>query len=440
MSFAPLGLSDPLLRALNELSYDTATPIQEKAIPLVLQGGDLLAAAQTGSGKTAAFVLPILQRFSEPKDSSRGGPSLILVPTRELAIQVGDSIERYGKDLVQQPKTLVVFGGAAIDPQIKKARGGADIVVATPGRLLDLIERQVLSLSEIKLLVLDEADRLLALGFADELNAILDLLPSDRQNLLFSATFPAPVVKMADALLKDPEKVQMETESRPVESIVQRAIEVEKNDRTALLRHLLEVEDWSRVLVFVASKRRASNVTAKLAKKGIKVAVLHGDLKQAQRTHALESFKKSKTRVLMATDLAARGIDIPELPCVVNYDLPRSPADYVHRIGRTGRAGKSGVAVSFISQEEHRHFKLIEKRYGMNLERERIEGFIPTEWDPDAIAVPMAPVKGKRKSKKNRLRDTVNKGKRSEESKEPNETPDAPDPWANALKKAKRSS
>ena len=446
MSFAPLGLSDPLLRALKELSYETATPVQEKAIPLVLQGGDLLAAAQTGSGKTAAFVLPILQRFSEPTDSTRSGPALILVPTRELAIQVGDSIERYGKDLVPQPKTLVVFGGVGIDPQIEKARDGADIVVATPGRLLDLIERQVVSLSEIKLLVLDEADRLLALGFADELNAILDLLPSDRQNLLFSATFPAPVVKMADALLKDPKKIQMETESRPVESIVQRAIEVEKNDRTALLRHLLEAEDWSRVLVFVASKRRASNVTAKLAKKGIKVAVLHGDLKQAQRTHALESFKKSKTRVLMATDLAARGIDIPQLPCVVNYDLPRSPADYVHRIGRTGRAGKSGVAVSFVCQEEHRHFELIEKRYGLALERERIDGFIPAEWDPDAIAVPTAPAKAKRKSKKNRLRDTANKGKRSEETKEPEESKkpdeesDAPNPWANALKKAKRSS
>jgi superfamily II DNA/RNA helicase len=236
----------------------------------------------------------------------------------------------------------------------------------------------------------------------------------------------------------------METESRPVESILQRAIEVERNDRTALLRHLLEAEDWSRVLVFVASKRRASNVTAKLAKKGIRVAVLHGDLKQEQRTRALESFKKSKTRVLMATDLAARGIDIPQLPCVVNYDLPRSPADYVHRIGRTGRAGKSGIAVSFVSQEEHRHFQLIEKRYGLKIERERIEGFIPTEWNPDAIAVPMAPAKGKRKSKKNRLRDAATRGKRSERSREegekPNQQSDEPDPWADALKKVKRSS
>lgn len=302
MSFSTLGLSDSLLRSLNELSYDTATPIQEKAIPLVLQGSDLLAAAQTGSGKTAAFVLPILQRFAEPKDSSRSGPALILVPTRELAIQVGDSVERYGKNLQQQPRTLVAFGGVDIDPQIKKAREGVDIVVATPGRLLDLVEREVLSLSKAGVLVLDEADRLLALGFADELNKILDLLPSDRQNLLFSATFPAAVVELADALLNNPEKVQLETESRPVESIVQRVIEVERNDRTALLRHLLEAEDWSRVLVFVASKRRASNVTAKLAKKGIRVSVLHGDLKQEQRTRALENFKKSKIQVLMATD------------------------------------------------------------------------------------------------------------------------------------------
>lgn len=407
MSFDSLGLSEFLLSSLEKLSYDTATPIQEKAIPLVLEGRDLLAAAQTGSGKTAAFVLPILQRYTNSLQSERTESSLILVPTRELADQVGTAIQRYGQSMPQAPKVLAIFGGVAIDPQIEQARAGTDIIVATPGRLLDLVERQVVDLSKIDLLVLDEADRLLALGFADELNAILKLLPSERQNLLFSATFPKAVVEISDTLLDNPEKIQLEAESKPAENIAQRAIEVEQGQRTALLRHLLETEGWSRVLVFVATKRRAANVTAKLAKHGIRASVLHGDLKQEQRTRALENFKNGRTQVLMATDLAARGIHIDQLPCVVNYDLPRSPTDYVHRIGRTGRAGEAGIAVSFVTAEEHRHFQLIEKRHKLNLERERIEGFIPAEWDPDAIPVPTAPVKGKRKSKKDKSREAA---------------------------------
>lgn len=416
MSFDSLGLSDFLLRSLEKLNYSAATPIQGKAIPLILQGRDLLAAAQTGSGKTAAFVLPILQRYADSIQGERSESSLILVPTRELADQVGMAIQRYGQAMPQAPKTLTLLGGLAIDPQIEQAREGCDIIVATPGRLLDLVERQALDLSKIDLLVLDEADRLLALGFADELNAILKLLPAKRQNLLFSATFPQAVVEISDTLLDNPEKIQLEDESKPAGNIVQRVIEVEQGQRTALLRHLLETEGWSRILVFVATKRRAANVTTKLLKRGIRASVLHGDLKQEQRTRALTNFKNGKTQVLMATDLAARGIDISQLPCVVNYDLPRSPTDYVHRIGRTGRASESGVAISFVSAENHRHFQVIEKQHNLNIERERIDGFIPKEWDPDAIPVSTAPVKGKRKSKKDKSREAAARKSRKREA------------------------
>ena len=440
MSFDSLGLSEFLLSSLEDLSYDIATPIQEKAIPLVLEGRDLLAAAQTGSGKTAAFVLPMLQRYANSLENEQTEQSLILVPTRELADQVGAAIQDYGQALPQPPKTLTIFGGISIDPQIEKAQGGSDIIVATPGRLLDLIERKAVSISQINMLVLDEADRLLALGFADELNAILKLLPAKRQNLLFSATFPEAVIQISDTLLDNPEMIQLEVASKPAENIAQRTIEVEQDKRTALLRHLLKTEEWSRVLVFVATKRRAANVTAKLTKQGIRASVLHGDLKQEQRTRALENFKNGKTQVLMATDLAARGIHIEQLPCVINYDLPRSPTDYVHRIGRTGRAGEPGTAISFVTVEEHRHFQLIEKRHDLTLDRERIEGFIPENWDPDAIPVPTAPVKGKRKSKKDKSREAAarkahNKREAAQENAaalpdsevaETNETPTAP--------------
>ena len=448
MSFASLGLSDFLLSSIEGLGYDVATPVQEQAIPLALKGGDLLVAAQTGSGKTAAFSLPILQRFVEPSPPSTR--VLVLVPTRELAAQVGESFERYGRDLPQPPGLAVVFGGVGYDAQVKAARC-ADIVVATPGRLIDLAEQGGVDLSEIEILVLDEADRLLGLGFSDELSKILDTLPEKRQNLLFSATFPESVVALADALLEDPEKIQIGAESRPVESVAHRAIEVERNVRTALLRHLLETEKWERVLVFVGSKRRADNVAVKLKKYGIRAAALHGDLSQFKRTLALEKFKEGKIQVLMATDVASRGIDIAGLPCVVNYDLPRSTADYVHRVGRTGRAGQQGVAVNFVSQEDDGHFKLIEKRNGILVQRERIEGFVPEVWNPDEpqVAVPSLPVKGKRKSKKDRLRATDRKSVRPWEGikeqvepareapaeKEESGEVDATSPWAKAAKK-----
>lgn len=435
MAFETLGLSEFLLRALERLGYAEATPIQREAIPRILEGGDVLAAAQTGSGKTAAFVLPILQRLSETGAGLQDVRALIVVPTRELAVQVGASVERYGQFLPEKPGCAVVYGGVGYEAQIQAVKRGASIGVATPGRLLDLVNQGALDLSRVEVLVLDEADRLLALGFADELNAVLGALPPKRQNLLFSATFPPSVVGLAEGLLRDPARVQLESESRPVESIAQRAIEVERTARTALLRHLIEVEDWSRVLVFVGSKRRADNVAAKLVKRGIRAAALHGDLSQDKRSRALERFKQGKTRVLMATDVASRGIDIAQLPCVVNYDLPRSPADYVHRIGRTGRAGASGVAITFISQEDHHHFALIEKRNRLRLERERIEGFIPPTWDPDASAPPSTkPVKGKRKRKKDKLREA----KAREQGGGVSEA-DVSGPWAHALRRSKGS-
>ncbi len=427
MSFDSLKLSASLLRSVEAQGHVIPTPIQEKAIPLVMQGKDLIAAAETGSGKTAAFVLPILQRFVHSSQNDAQESSLILVPTRELADQVGNAIRDYSQSMIPVPRHLTIFGGVDIDPQIEAATAKPDVIVATPGRLLDLVERQAIDLSHVSLLVLDEADRLLALGFADQIDAIIKQLPTKRQNLLFSATFPPAVVEISNAILNDPDKIQLETESTPGENIQQRAIEVDRGERTALLRHLLKTENWSRVLVFVATKRRAANITAKLSKHGIRAAVLHGDLKQERRTRALENFKAGKTQILMATDLAARGIDIANLPCVVNYDLPRSAADYVHRIGRTGRAGQSGVAVSFITIEDHQHFQLIEKRHEIKIERERIEGFIPTQWDPNALPSPAAPIKGKRKSKKDKSREAAaRKSRMREAEKQELDSPQTP--------------
>ncbi|EDY81561.1 DEAD/DEAH box helicase domain protein [Verrucomicrobiia bacterium DG1235] len=431
MSFASLSLSDFLLRSLETLGYEEATPIQAAAIPVVLKGSDLLAAAQTGSGKTAAFSLPIIERLAGMEEQKAKPRFLVLVPTRELAVQVGAAIERYAEGAPRKARVLVAFGGVGYDAQMKAAYAGVEVVVATPGRLIDLAERRSVVLDEVEMLVLDEADRLLALGFAEELNTILEMLPEGRQNLLFSATFPQNVVSLANALLKDPVKIELEAASRPVESIAQRAIEVDGNSRTGLLRHLLETEGWERVLVFVGSKRRAENVTVKLQKHGIKAVALHGNMSQDKRARSLERFKQSKVRVLMATDVAARGIDIAGLPCVVNYDLPRSAADYVHRIGRTGRAGESGLAVNFITDDKDAHFRLIEKKNGLRLERERLEGFVPENWNPEDPAKGKAPVKGKRPSKKDKLRKAAaGKARGSGGNK------DVSSPWARALRKA----
>ena len=407
MSFSALGLSPHLVRAVTERNYLAPTPIQAAAIPVALRGGDVRGCAQTGSGKTAAFALPILQRWLEAKhDSPRRTHALILVPTRELAAQVGEAFRRYARYLPEPVRIAVAFGGVSINPQMISLRGGADIVIATPGRLIDLVEHNALRLDAVATLVLDEADRLLDLGFADELGRILALLPSRRQNLLFSATFPSGVQSLAENLLRAPALIEVEATPATTPSIQQRAIEVDAPRRTQLLRHLIQTERWSRVLVFVATKYATEHVAEKLRKAGLRAEAFHGELSQGARTNVLADFKAKRVHVLLATDVAARGLDITGLPAVVNFDLPRSTVDYVHRIGRTGRAGETGVAVSFITAEAHAHFLLIEKRHQLDLPREQIAGF-----EPENVEVPPPPstggIKGKRKSKKDKLREAA---------------------------------
>jgi superfamily II DNA/RNA helicase len=408
-----------LLRAVGALGYTTPTPVQKAAIPAIVRGRDVWASAKTGSGKTAAFVLPILEVLSgdaADDDTSRERRArervLVLVPTRELAAQIAGVIEECARHLPRRIKTCLAVGGVSINPQMMALRGGADIVVATPGRLLDLVEHNAVRLSAVEMLVLDEADRLLSLGFAEELERVLALLPR-RQNLLFSETFPPAVRKLAEELLDDPVRIDVDAGATLGDAvIVQRAIEVDVPRRTMLLRRLIETHGWSHVLVFVASRHAAEHVAEKLQRAKISAAPLHGDLSQGARTQALANFKARRVQVLVATDVAARGIDIVELPAVVNYDLPRSAVDYLHRIGRTGRAGESGTAISFVTAESDAHFRLIEKRHHLHIERERIAGFEPTE-----LAAPIrgpheethGGVKGKRKSKKDKLREAAAK-------------------------------
>lgn len=403
MPFSNLGLSAFLARALAERAYDAPTPIQAAAIPAALDGRDVLGAAQTGSGKTLAFALPVLQRLQQNRRArSPRIQALVLVPTRELASQVGAEISNLARYLPEPPKIAVLFGGVSINPQMMDLRGGADIVVATPGRLLDLIDHNALSLAAASILVLDEADRLFDLGFADEVDRILDMLPAERQNLFFSATFAPAVKTLAEKILRDPVRVDVVPEAADAPDILQRAIQVDAGRRTQLLRHLVESLDWKQVLVFVASKYASEHVADKLRRVGIHAEPFHGELSQGKRTQVLQDFKAGRLQVVLATDLAARGLDIVQLPVVVNYDLPRSAVDYVHRIGRTGRAGESGVALSFISAATEAHFQLIEKRQRQHIPRERIAGFEPIDTAP--AAQPGGGVKGKRPSKKDKLR------------------------------------
>ena len=409
MSFAALGLSPALVHAAAQLGLTMPTPIQVAAIPAVLQGQDVQGAAQTGSGKTAAFALPLLQNLQPPPaQGPRRVRALVLVPTRELAAQVGEVLRSLARHLPLRPQVAVVFGGVSINPQMLALRGGADIVVATPGRLLDLVEHNALRLSTVAHLVLDEADRLLDFGFADELQRVLALLPAQRQNLLFSATFPPAVQTLADGLLNHPAQVEVAATPDTLPAITQRAIAVDAKRRTQLLRHLLQEHDWPRVLVFVATQYAAEHVAEKLYQAGIYASPFHGGLSQSARTQVLQEFKDERWQVVVTTDLAARGIDIAQLPAVVNYDLPRSAVDYVHRIGRTGRAGESGVAVSFVTADAEAHFRLIEKRQHLSLPREHIAGFEPTEAPTPAPPAKAPPgtggIKGKRPSKKDKLR------------------------------------
>ena len=405
MSFSSLGLSAPLCQAVSH--YPTPTPVQSAAIPAVLAGKDVLASAKTGSGKTAAYVLPLLQRWlTTAPQTPRPLHTLVLVPTRELAAQVAESVQRYSESLPARIKVVSAFGGVSINPQMMALRGGADFVIATPGRLLDLLEHNALHLSRVASLVLDEADRLMDLGFAAELNRILALLPKHRQKLLFSATFPTEVQDLAHGLLHDPELIEVAPVPQELPDIQQRAIEVDEAKRAPLLRHLIKAEGWKRVLVFVASQYTAEHLADKLRQKGISARAFHGDLSQGARTQVLADFKESAIHVLIATDLAARGLDIIELPVVLNYDLPRSAVDYTHRIGRTGRAGAAGLAVSFITAQSHAHFCLIEKRNFISLHREQIPGFEPTDLTP-LLATGTGGIKGKRKSKKDKLREAA---------------------------------
>ena len=419
MPFSSLGLSPALLRAVNASAYLTPTPIQIAGIPAILQGRDVLGSAQTGSGKTAAFVLPLLQQLQQsPSEKPRRVRALILVPTRELAAQVGEVFRSLAQHLPQALKVTIVFGGVSINPQMMGLRGGADIVVATPGRLLDLIDHNALALSGVTTLVLDEADRLLDMGFSDELGRILALLPLRRQNLFFSATFPPAVQALADRLLRDPVRIEVSSEPQTEPDIVQRAIAVDAARRTQLLRHLMQQHAWRRVLVFVATKHAAEMVADKLRKARINAEPFHGELSQGKRTQVLADFKASRLKVVIATDVAARGIDIAQLPVVVNYDLPRSALDYVHRIGRTGRAGESGVAVSFVSADTEAHFRLIEKHQRLSLPREQIAGFeslqsaavAGSSADGTSSLPSTGGIKGKRPNKKDKLREAAARG------------------------------
>ncbi|MBD1397196.1 DEAD/DEAH box helicase [Pontibacter sp. JH31] len=368
MSFSSLGLSAPLLHAIKDQGYTAPYPIQQEAIPAVLKGRDILGIAQTGSGKTASFALPILEMFQKKAAGrNRYVRALVLVPTRELAVQIEEVFKNFGKELARHVKSLAVYGGVSINPQMMKL-SGTDVLVATPGRLLDLIESKAVQLSEVEVLVLDEADKILNLGFQEEVNKILALLPNRRQNLLFSATLSGDVDNLIAELLTDPLKITIKEEASVPDLIKQVAYQVSPEKKGPLLRYIIRQSDMQQVLVFVSSKRTADNVAGKLYKHGIDAAAFHGDKSQGGRTEALKLFKAGKLRVLVATDLASRGIDIKFLPYVVNYELPRSPKDYVHRIGRTGRAEASGEAISLITPEDAHHFKIIQKKMGKRVE------------------------------------------------------------------------
>ncbi|MFZ6846507.1 DEAD/DEAH box helicase [Undibacterium sp. RuTC16W] len=390
MSFSELGLSENIVRAVTEQGYTTPTPIQKQAIPAVISGGDLLAGAQTGTGKTAGFTLPILQRLStsattpQNKTDRRPIRTLVLTPTRELAAQVEESVSTYGK--YTNLNSGVIFGGVGINPQIKLLKNGVDILVATPGRLLDHHQQGTIDLRHIEILVLDEADRMLDMGFIHDIKKVLAILPPKRQNLLFSATFSDEIKTLADRLLNNPAMIEVARRNSTVEVIAQKVHPVDRDKKHPLLAHLIKTHQWTQVLVFTRTKHGANKLVEQLAKDGINGMAIHGNKSQSARTKALSEFKDGSLTVLVATDIAARGIDIDQLPHVVNYDLPNVPEDYVHRIGRTGRAGATGEAVSLVCVDEFKLLADIEKLIKRQLPQEIIDGFIP---DPHAKAQPI---------------------------------------------------
>ena len=400
MKFQDLGLAEPLLRAVHEYGYDTPTPIQAQAIPMVLTGGDLLAGAQTGTGKTAGFVLPMLQRLSlnaPPRDEGpQGGPlrgprgkipirALILTPTRELAAQVEESVRIYGKYMTKL-SSMVIFGGVGMQPQIDRLKRGVDILVATPGRLLDHAGQRTLDLSQVEILVLDEADRMLDMGFLPDVKKVLALLPQKKQSLLFSATFSDEIKNLADRLLNNPGLIEVARRNQTAELIEQKVHPVSREGKKELLVHLIKKNDWDQVLVFTRMKHGANRLAEHLEKAGISAMAIHGNKSQSARTKALSEFKHGDLEVLVATDIAARGIDIDQLPHVVNYELPNVPEDYVHRIGRTGRAGTPGEAISLVCVDEEGFLRDIERLIKRAIPREVVPGFEP---DPSERAQPI---------------------------------------------------
>jgi len=389
IKFADLGLAQPLMRAIEDAGYTKPTPVQAQAIPQVLKGGDLLAGAQTGTGKTAGFTLPILQLLSDkPVTLKPGRPRvLVLVPTRELAAQVEESVKTYGKYL--KHSSMVMFGGVGINPQIDRLRKPLDILVATPGRLLDHVGQKTLDLSGVEILVLDEADRMLDMGFIRDIKKILAILPVKRQNLLFSATFSDEIKALADGLLNNPGFVEVARRNTASEMVEQTVHLVHQSHKRDLMSHLIKANDWKQVLVFTRTKHGANRLAEKLVKDGIPAMAIHGNKSQSARTKALAEFKAGTIPVLVATDIAARGLDIDQLPQVVNFELPNVPEDYVHRIGRTGRAGASGAAVSLVDQEEAKLLKDIERLIKREIPRVAVEGFVPpAKPEPEAPRPP----------------------------------------------------
>lgn len=389
MSFDSLGLSAELLRAIREQNYEQPTPIQCKAIPVILDGKDIMAGAQTGTGKTAGFAWPILERLSKTINNSKDRPirALVLTPTRELAAQVAESIEKYARYLPLE--STVIFGGVKINPQIKKLRSGVDILVATPGRLLDHVNQKNIDLSHIETLVLDEADRMLDMGFINDIRKILSLIPGKRQSLMFSATFSFEIRQLANKLLNSPVSIEVAKQNATAEHINQVVHPVDKSRKSELLSFLIGSENWQQVLVFTRTKRGADRLAEQLGKNGVNAASIHGDKKQGARTKALADFKKGKIRVLVATDIAARGLDIQQLPHVVNYELPDTPEDYVHRIGRTGRAGNEGQAMSLVCVDEKRTLLSIER-----LIKYDIPKIIVPDFEPDPRIIPQPSNRG----------------------------------------------
>ncbi|MES9963960.1 MAG: ATP-dependent RNA helicase RhlE [Candidatus Sedimenticola sp. 20ELBAFRAG] len=393
MSFETLGLSADILRAVKEQGYSEPTPIQRQAIPVVLQGKDILAGAQTGTGKTAGFTLPLLELLHEHAQGKGNRPirALVITPTRELAAQVGESVETYGKHLPL--RSTVIFGGVKINPQIEKLRHGVDILVATPGRLLDHAQQKTLDLSHVEILVLDEADRMLDMGFIHDIKRVLKLLPRQRQNLLFSATYSNEIKQLANELLNKPELIEVARRNTAAETVAQTVYPVDKGRKREMLSHMIGANNWQQVLVFTRTKHGANRLAQQLERDGLSAAAIHGNKSQGARTRALAGFKSNDIRVLVATDIAARGLDIDQLPHVVNFELPNVPEDYVHRIGRTGRAGNEGEAISLVCVDELKLLRDIERLLKRDIPKEIIPGY---EVDPSIKAEPIQNGRGGR--------------------------------------------